>query len=98
MPIDSARRMVPIRLVGVGSSLANSGSAVNVPIPLGANAVYIGSPSYVTFDGTTASATNGFRVTADQPLSKPVLLPQGATLSIFGDAVATYIQFCQVSC
>lgn len=97
MPIDASRRMVPIRLVGVGSSLANLSSNAAVPIPTGANAFYVGSPCYITFDGTAASATNGIRVTADQMLTKPICIPQGGTLNVFGDAVATYIQFCQVS-
>lgn len=97
MPTDAARRMVPIRLVGAGSLLANSGSNAVVPIPASANAVFIGNASYITFDGTVASATNGIRVTNNQPLTKPVMLPQGALLNVFGDAVATYIQFCQVS-
>jgi hypothetical protein len=98
MPIDASRRMVPNRLVGVGSLLANLGASAAVPIPLGANAFYVGGSCYITFDGTAASATNGIRVSVDQPLTKPILLPQGATLNIFGDAAATYIQFCQVSC
>jgi hypothetical protein len=93
MPIDSARRGVPIRLVGVGVATPNGALAV----PAQANALYIGNAAYITFDGTTASATNGIRVSTSMELTKPVLIPQGATLNIFGDAAPTYVQFCQVT-
>ncbi len=96
--INSARRMIPIRMIGLGTVLANNASAVTVPIPAGANAFYYGGTANLTFDGVAASASSGITLSATN-LGEPVLIPQSApSLSLFGVGSATYVQFCQVSC
>lgn len=95
---EPARRLIGIRVIGAAQLLANNASAVTVPIPASVNAFYFGSNCVVTFDGGTASATNGIGMNVSTGQTLPTPIPQGCpSLSVYGVASATYIQFCQMT-